>query len=78
VLLEAEPEVLADRIRADQASPRACQWRLDHLGRFAAARSWMASAADLIVDSTALTPAGVAAAVAGAVLPLLGPAPVNA
>jgi hypothetical protein len=71
VLLHAEPAVLEARIRADADEPRALPWRLDHLAEFAAARPWLEAAADLTVDSTALTPAEVAHAIASAVLPLL-------
>ncbi|HEY2316352.1 MAG TPA: AAA family ATPase [Streptosporangiaceae bacterium] len=71
VLLEADPAVLAERIRADEVERGACQWRLDHLSEFAAARSWMETAADLVVDSTALSVAEVAKTVAAAVQPVL-------
>jgi hypothetical protein len=63
--------VLAERIRADEIERGACQWRLDHLSEFAAARSWMETAADLVVDSTALSVAEVAKTVAAAVQPVL-------
>jgi hypothetical protein len=75
VLLHADSDVLTQRIRADEVEREACQWRLDHLAEYAAARSWMEAAADLVVDSTFLPAAGVAAAVAGAVLPLLDQQP---
>jgi hypothetical protein len=35
-------------------------WRLRHLPAFAEARPWLAERADLIVDTTRLSPAGVA------------------
>jgi hypothetical protein len=72
VLLHADTDLLAQRIRADEVEREACQWRLDHLAEYTVARSWMEAAADLVVDSTALPVAEVAAVVAGAVLPLLG------
>lgn len=72
VLLHADADVLEERIRADEVESGACQWRLDHLAGYAAARSWMEAAADLVVDSTELPVAEAAAAVAGAVLPVLG------
>lgn len=71
VLLRADPAVLAERIRADQAERDASQWRLDHLSEFAAARAWMEAAADLVVDSTALPVPAVASLIANAVRPLL-------
>jgi len=71
VLLHADAAVLAQRIRDDQADAGACQWRLDHLDEFTAAWPWLASAADLVVDSTTLTIAEAAQAVADAVEPLL-------
>jgi len=71
VLLHADPAVLAARIRTDQADPGACQWRLDHLEQFAAARPWLEAAADLVVDSTALSVAEAARMVADAALPLM-------
>lgn len=42
----------------------ACQWRLDHLADYAAARPWLEAAADLVADATL-------ASAAKAVLPLL-------
>jgi adenylylsulfate kinase-like enzyme len=71
VLLHADPAVLAQRIRADQVESRACQWRLEHLADYAAARPWMEAAADLVVDSTALSVADAAQTVAAAVVPAL-------
>jgi hypothetical protein len=73
VLLHADPAVLAERIRADQVDPGARQWRLDHIGVFEAAVPWLHAAADLVIDSTRLSAAGVARVVADAVLPLLSP-----
>jgi hypothetical protein len=75
VLLHADAGVLAERIKADETEPRACQWRLDHLAEYATARPWMAAAADLVVDSTELTAAEVVQTVAEAIQPVLSPAP---
>lgn len=72
VLLHADTHVLTQRIRADEIEPRACQWRLDHLAEYAAARPWIETAADLVVDSTHLSAAEVAAVVASALPPLPG------
>ena len=71
VLLHADPAVLEQRIRADQVEREACQWRLDHLTEFAAARPWLEASADVIVDSTQLSAAEVARAVAAAAAPLM-------
>ena len=57
VLLEADQLIMRNRIEADQT---ARQGRLDHLPKYAEARSWMARRADLIVDTTRLTPEQVA------------------
>ncbi len=67
VLLDADPDVLAQRIRADAVEQAARDWRLDHLGAFAAARPWLAAEADLIVDSTAMSIAEVAKLIASEV-----------
>lgn len=56
VVLHAEETILRKRIEADQAeSPRARQWRLDHLAAYLEARSWLADDA-VTVDTTELTP----------------------
>lgn len=60
VLLEADPQVLAQRIEADEAERTARQWRLGHIGGYLAARGWLTAAADLVVDSTTRTPEQVA------------------
>ncbi len=70
VLLHADPTVLAERITADQADPGARQWRLDHIGVFEAAMSWLEAAADLTVDSTRLSARDVARLIRSAVLAL--------
>jgi hypothetical protein len=57
VLLDADEAVLRRRI---ENSAEARQWRLDHLVPYRAARSWLAEAADLVVDTGALGPASVA------------------
>ncbi len=54
VLLEADEATMRRRI---EGSDLAIGWRLDHLAEFQQARSWMAQAADLIVDTTELSPA---------------------
>jgi chloramphenicol 3-O-phosphotransferase len=71
VLLHADAEVMTQRIKADEVERGACQWRLDHLAEYAAARPWMEATADVVVNSTTASVAEVAAVVASAVLPLL-------
>ena len=56
VLVEAGEEVMRRRIAADEEEPGAMRWRLDHLGAYAAARPWLTASADLVVDTTDLTP----------------------
>jgi hypothetical protein len=67
VLLHVDPDTLAARIRADEAERQASGWRLEHLTEYAAAQEWMVAAADLVVDSTNLTPAEVSTAIQAAV-----------
>ena len=55
VVLDAEGSALRARIRADQVDPGAEQWRLDHVGSYEAARSWMAASANLVIDTTLLS-----------------------
>ena len=66
VLLEADPQVLAQRIEADETERTARQWRLDHISGYLTARNWLTAAADLVVDSTTRTPAQVAQVIATA------------
>ncbi len=54
VLLHVDSEVLAERIKADEVDHKVCQWRLDHISDYEQARPWMASAADLVIDTTNL------------------------
>ena len=56
VLLEAEESTLSRRIEADQVEPAAKPWRLDQMSRYAGSRPWMASRADLVLNTTHLTP----------------------
>ena len=60
VLLDAEEGVIRSRIEADQTEVAAKPWRLDHMPKYASARSWLASRADLVVDTTHLAPQQVA------------------
>lgn len=56
VLLDADESVLRARIEADMELAVARQGRLDHLSRYAEARTWMSQRADLVVDTTNITP----------------------
>jgi len=60
VLLDAEPEVMLERIRADRMESTAKQWRINHLSDYTAARPWLAKRADLTLDTTGLAPHQVA------------------
>jgi shikimate kinase len=64
VLLHVDSDVLAERIKADDAEATACQWRLDHIGDYEKSRPWLESAADLVVDATRLPAADVAERIA--------------
>jgi hypothetical protein len=57
VVLDAGDDILRQRIHG---SPEAQQWRLAHLAAYQHSRSWMMSAADLVVDTGCRTPAEVA------------------
>jgi adenylylsulfate kinase-like enzyme len=67
VLLEADEAVLTARIDADEVEAAARGWRLERLPVYAGARPWMVEAADLVVDTTDLTPEQAADAI-GAVV----------
>ena len=56
VVLEADEAVMRRRIDTDQDDVAARPSRIDHLPRYASARSWLAARADLVVDTTGLTP----------------------
>ena len=70
VLLEADEQVMRQRIEAADEVPGDAEanagvrtWRLRHLSDFLRNRAWMAAAADLVVDTTDLTPREAAATV---------------
>jgi chloramphenicol 3-O-phosphotransferase len=67
ILLDAHEEALRARI---EASEDARQWRLDHLGAYHDARSWLRREADLVVDTTAITAVQAARQIATALPPL--------
>ncbi len=55
VLLDAAATVLEERIRKDSIERGAEKWRLDHVGSYELARSWLLPDADLVVDTGALS-----------------------
>jgi hypothetical protein len=56
VVLEADEAVMKGRINADEIEGAARPWRLDHLPTYADARRWLATRADLMLDTTDMTP----------------------
>ncbi|MEU6191929.1 AAA family ATPase [Nocardia sp. NPDC047038] len=57
VLIDASPETLRQRISEDEVLHRAASWRLQHVPTYIAARNdWLANAADLVIDTTSLSP----------------------
>jgi chloramphenicol 3-O-phosphotransferase len=63
VLLDASDDALRRRI---EGSDEARQWRIDHLAAYRAAREWMITDADLVVDTTTLPPSAAAEKIAAA------------
>jgi shikimate kinase len=64
VLLHVDTEALTARIEADDIPIGARRWRLDHIRDYEKSRSWMESAADIVIDSTDLPVADVAERIA--------------
>ncbi|MGM7775412.1 AAA family ATPase [Arthrobacter sp. KNU-44] len=67
VVLDADEATLRSRIENDQVELSGRQWRLDHLERYAAARTWMIKDADLVIDTSRLSAEDVASRIADAV-----------
>jgi hypothetical protein len=67
VLLDADETLLRQRILA---SDEALDWRLAHLAVYRDARPWMLDAADLVVDTGASSPGGVACTIAKTLTPV--------
>ncbi|MEM8924228.1 MAG: AAA family ATPase [Actinomycetota bacterium] len=63
VVLDCAEAELRRRIETDEIETQARQWRLDHLTHYAEAQRWLATAADLVIDTSSLSVAEVAAAV---------------
>jgi len=72
IVLEADEVITRKRIEADEVEATALQWRLDHLPTYAAARPWLATRADLLLDTTALTPRDAAERIWAAVVERAG------
>lgn len=66
VVLDADEATLRDRIEHDTEEAQAKEWRLDHLAAYAGARPWLTNRADLVIDTAAVAPAEIAAAIASA------------
>lgn len=66
VVLDVGEDALRERIAADAADPGAAGWRLGHVDAWIAARGWMTSAADLVVDASVQGPEEVSRAVLAA------------
>jgi len=71
VVLDCEEDQLRRRIEQDQDEPQARDWRLDHIESFHQAKSWLAKSADLMIDTTLLTPDDVASRIIEAASPRL-------
>lgn len=56
VMLDCDSAILAARIANDQFNNAACGWRSEHLDQYSIARDWMTAAADLVVDTSSMTP----------------------
>lgn len=68
VLIDASPQTLRRRISEDEVLHRAAGWRLQHVPAYLAARTdWLADAADLVIDTTSLSPLGAASQIAEAI-----------
>ena len=72
VVLDADEPTLRNRIENDQQELAGRQWRLDHISRYTAAREWMITDADLVLDTSRLTAQDVIAHIAGAINAELG------
>ena len=66
VVLEADDDTLRRRIENDELEQGARDWRLEHVAKFQVARPWMVAAADLVLDTSHLSVAEVAASIASA------------
>jgi cytidylate kinase len=60
VLLDASDAVLRQRIAVDDVERAAQGWRLDHVAAYVEAKPWLSSAADCVIDTSALNVEAVA------------------
>lgn len=60
VVLTSDEETLRRRIELDQDEPDARDWRLAHVEKSIAAHAWLRAVADLVIDTTSLTPQDIA------------------
>lgn len=67
VVLDCDEAELRRRIETDEIESQALDWRLDHIAKFGAARPWLTQSADLVLDTTSLTPESTAQAIIEAV-----------
>lgn len=68
VLIDAGPATLRQRISEDEVLHRAAGWRLQHVPRYITARDeWLANAADLVIDTTSISPLRAAAQITEAI-----------
>lgn len=63
VVLDCDESVLLERVEGDEVERDARQWRIDHIPVATAARAWMTDAADVLIDTTAMSSDEVASAV---------------
>jgi len=63
VVLSCDEDVLEQRIVGDEVESAAKDWRLDHIATFNSALEWLEPAAELVIDTTHLTPDEVASLV---------------
>ncbi len=63
VVLDCDESELRRRIETDEIESQALEWRLDHIAKFGAARPWLVHSADLVLDTTNLTPESAAEAI---------------
>lgn len=63
VVLDCDEVELRRRIETDEMERQALDWRLDHIAKFGAARPWLTQSADLVLDTTSVTPESTAATI---------------
>jgi hypothetical protein len=67
VVLDATEEALRARISSDRDEPSAMSWRLDHIGTYREARSWLLADADVVLDASQRGPTDIADAILAAI-----------